>query len=52
MVDFSELKYQLDEWLDQAKDYFSHLTREEQYGWVGEGAGVALFITGIVLLIA
>lgn len=51
-MDLSELKYQFDEWIEQARDYFAHLTKEEQYGWIGEGAGVALLITGIVLLIS
>lgn len=50
-MELSEVKYQITEWIDQARDYFSHLNDEEKYGWIGEGVGFTFLVTGIVLLI-
>lgn len=50
MMDLSDLKYQFDEWFENVQDYFAHLSKPEQYGWIGEGVGAALFLTGLILL--
>ncbi len=31
--------------------YFSQIDEQERYGWMAEGAGALLAITGVVLLI-
>ncbi|MBR9700524.1 hypothetical protein GOV11_01525 [Candidatus Woesearchaeota archaeon] len=60
-MDFDEIKQQaqekwedfarkMNEWQDQAKEYFSQLNQNEIYGWVGEGVGFVIFIVGIILL--
>ena len=47
----SEAQAQISEWMDHAKEYFSQLNQQEQYGWMGEGTGFLLVIIGVVLLI-
>lgn len=47
---FQNLKETLDAWLDQTKEYFNQLNEYEIYGWIGEGVGVAVLVTGIILL--
>jgi len=49
-MDTQELKQQFNDFLQQAKIYFTTLSRNEQYGWVGVGVGVILLIVGLIML--
>ncbi len=46
---FEALLEQSRDWPDLVKDYFTSLSRLEQYGWAGFAAGFLLFIAGFII---
>ena len=41
----------IEEFADRARIYFAQIDDQERYGWIAEGVGAALALTGIVLWI-
>jgi len=46
-----DLNTRINQFVADAKVYFSQLNDYEKYGWIAEGTGFVVFIVGIVLLI-